>query len=438
MQFAGERSKPAHEKSSFALAAPLCAPDLPDSSLPRILADMSSDTSSRGPLCPDAARRPPDAGFGPDDVCGARIVQEADGLRLVLPEHVDMELTAAVWTPLHARMRDVRPKSLILDAAKVERVDGAGAALMASLQMFVSRTGGVAKVENLSPDFAALVDYCSQSEVDKTREKKTLFVGVAEKVGLAASLAWNDARGMVTFIGELVSAAVYAFRRPGTVRWRDFWLTSERAGVNAFFIVALIGFLMGLIMSFQSAIPLRQFGAEIYVANFLGLSMTRELGPLVVAILLAGRTGSAFAAELGVMKVNEELSALTTMGLDPVRFLVLTRVGAATLAGPLLTMFFIVFALVGGAVVMLSLGYPLQMYMKQVVASTKLGDLAGGLFKVVVFCLLAGGIGCLRGLSAGNGADAVGRAATSAVVTAIILIAVMDGIFAVTFYALKI
>jgi ABC-type transport system involved in resistance to organic solvents, permease component len=170
-------------------------------------------------------------------------------------------------------------------------------------------------------------------------------------------------------VGELCAALGRAIRHPGLVRWRDAWLTAELAGVNALPIVALLGFLLGLIMAFQAAIPMRQFGADLYVANLIGLSILRELGPLLTAIVLAGRSGSAFAAELGTMKVSEELDALTTMGLEPVGFLVVPRVIAAVAMTPLLAIFAGVFGLIGGAVVMLSLGFPLVTYMNQVQAA---------------------------------------------------------------------
>src|SRR5262249_44122102 len=153
------------------------------------------------------------------------------------------------------------------------------------------------------------------------------------------------------------------------------------AGVNALPIVSLISFLIGLIMAFQSAIPMHQYGAEIYVADLVALSMLRELGPLMTAIILAGRSGSAFAAELGTMKVNEEINALPTMGLDPVRFLVVTRVLAAVVMMPLLTLFSNLMGLVGGAVVFLSFDFPLVTYVQQVRGAVTVSDLLGGLAK---------------------------------------------------------
>jgi phospholipid/cholesterol/gamma-HCH transport system permease protein len=214
------------------------------------------------------------------------------------------------------------------------------------------------------------------------------------------------------------------------------WHIAELAGVNALPIVALIGFLLGLIMAFQSAIPMRQFGADIFVANLIGLSMLRELGPLVTAILLAGRSGSAFAAELGTMKFREEIDALSTMGLDSVRFLVVPRLLAAVTMTPLLTIFANLFGLIGGAVVMVSLGYPLVTYGNQLLSAVHIRDLVSGLSKSLVFGMVVAGVGCLRGLQTMTGASAVGESTTRAVVSGIILIAIVDGVFAVVFYCL--
>jgi len=193
-----------------------------------------------------------------------------------------------------------------------------------------------------------------------------------------------------------------------------------------------------VILAFQSAVAMRQFGAEIFVANLVALSLLRELAPLMTAILLAGRSGAAFAAEIGTMKVNEEINALTTMGLDPVRFLVVTRVLAAVAVMPLLTLVANLVGLVGGAVVMKGFDIPFVTYFNQVTSAVTLSDLLGGLFKATVFGLLVAGVGCLRGLETRSGAAAVGISTTRAVVSAIILIVVADGVFAVVFYHLDI
>jgi len=215
-------------------------------------------------------------------------------------------------------------------------------------------------------------------------------------------------------------------------------IVAEKAGVNALPIVALVSFLVGLIMAFQAAIPMRQFGAEIYVADLIALSMLRELGPLMTAIVLTGRSGSAFAAELGTMKVNEEIDALTTMGLDPVRFLVVPRIIAAVAVTPLLAVFADLVGVLGGSIVLVSLGYPLLTYVKEVISATTHVDLLGGLVKSAVFGIVVAGVGCLRGMETGIGATAVGDSTTRAVVAGIVLIVVIDGVFSVVFYQLGI
>lgn len=257
-----------------------------------------------------------------------------------------------------------------------------------------------------------------------------------EQIGRATVTLWHDVVALIAFVGELCAALGRAARRPGLIRWKDVFLTAELAGVNALPIVALLGFLLGLIMAFQSAIPMREFGADIYVANLIGLSMLRELGPLLTAIILAGRSGSAFAAELGTMKVSEELDALVTMGLEPVDFLVVPRVIAAVVMTPLLAIWAGFLGLIGGAVVMRSLGFPFVTYVIQVESAVTVSDMIGGLSKAFVFGIVVAAIGCLRGLQTRSGASAVGESTTRAVVSGLVLITIVDGVFAVVFYYL--
>ncbi|HAQ98732.1 MAG TPA: ABC transporter permease, partial [Verrucomicrobiales bacterium] len=227
-----------------------------------------------------------------------------------------------------------------------------------------------------------------------------------------------------------------ALKHPSTIRWKDMLLTIERAGVNALPIVCLVCFLMGLIMAFQSAIPLKQFAAELFIADLVSVAMLRELGPLMTAILLAGRSGSAFAAEIGTMKVNEEVNALQTMGIDPVRFLAIPRIIASVIVTPLLALFANFMGLVGGWVVYIGLGFPTIIYINQIKSAVTLTDLWGGLFKAGVFGLLVAGIGCFRGMQTSMGASAVGQSTTRAVVSGIVLIVMADGLFSVIYYIL--
>ena len=236
----------------------------------------------------------------------------------------------------------------------------------------------------------------------------------------------------------MVAALANALVNPASVRWRDVWRICERVGADGLPIVALISFLLGLILAFQSAVPMRRFGAEIFVADLIGISMVRELGPLMTAILLAGRTGAAFAAEIGTMRVNQEVDALTTMGLDPVRFLVTPRIIAAVLMTPLLTLFAMLVGMLGGALTMQSFAVPLVTFLKEVDSAVTPTDFMAGFVKTFVFAILIAGVGCLRGLETGAGASAVGDSATRAVVSGIILLVVVDGIFAVVYFVLDI
>lgn len=242
----------------------------------------------------------------------------------------------------------------------------------------------------------------------------------------------------ISFMGELTLGLVKAILHPGGLRAKDFFLIVEASGPQALPIIGMLGFLVGLILAFQGAVLMKQFGAEIYIADFVGKSVARELGPLITAIIVAGRTGSAFAAEIGTMKVNEEIDALSTMGLDPVRFLVIPRVTAATLMTPLLAVITNLFGMMGGAVVMMGLGFPLVTYVNRLLASVTTADYLGGLFKSIIFGLLISGAGCFCGLRTGEGASAVGNSATRAVVSSIIMIVIADGLFAVLFYYLGI
>jgi phospholipid/cholesterol/gamma-HCH transport system permease protein len=222
------------------------------------------------------------------------------------------------------------------------------------------------------------------------------------------------------------------------LRWKDTFLIAEKSGADAVGITALLGFLIGMILAFQSSISMKQFGVEIYVADLVVIVLFRELGPLLTAFILAARTGSAFAAEIGTMKVNEEIDALTTMGLEPVRFLVIPRILATVFVTPLLTMFNNLFGLIGCGLVMIFIGFAPITFMNEIQRAADLTDLFGGLAKTFVFGYLIAGIGCLRGLQTGSGASAVGDSATRAVVSGIIAIVVADGFFAVAYYCLGI
>jgi phospholipid/cholesterol/gamma-HCH transport system permease protein len=358
---------------------------------------------------------------------------------IAIAGRLDASSTGKIWRPALAILERAKSPRVLLDASGVEYCDGSGVGLLFELGRQQRQRGGRFEIRGLRPEFQELLDvWVPADERMLAAEQKSRSVNIAEEVGRGFVAVLHDLRTLISFVGELVVALMNAAIKPRAVRWGDVLQVAEKAGVNGLPIIVLISFLMGLIMAFQAALPLGQFGAEIFVANLVALAMLRELGPLMTAILLSGRSGSAFAAELGTMKVREEIDALKTMGLEPVRFLVVPRVIAAVVMTPLLTIFSDLLGLIGGCVVFVSLGFPLITFFHQVQWQVTYVDLLGGLVKSFVFGILVAAIGCLRGLETKIGASAVGESTTRAVVSGIILIVIADGIFSLIYYYLGI
>jgi phospholipid/cholesterol/gamma-HCH transport system permease protein len=259
------------------------------------------------------------------------------------------------------------------------------------------------------------------------------------RIGQQVVRGWHETLAMLAFIGEVATAVGRLLRGRARVRARDFWVLVQEAGADALAIITLISFLVGTIFAFVGAVQLQQFGATIYVADLVGIATVRETGAMMTGIVLAGRTGAAYAAQLGTMRVTQEIDALTTMGINPIDFLVLPRLLALSLMMPLLCLYADAVSVLGGAfigVFMLHIG-PLT-YFHETFHAVSLGNLFGGILKASVYGVLVAVSGCLRGLESGRSAAAVGEAATSAVVTSIVLIIVACGLFAVVFWILGI
>ncbi len=263
--------------------------------------------------------------------------------------------------------------------------------------------------------------------------------GILHRVGLATVTATASIRDTIAFIGE--SAVMLAQGALGRTSYRkaDLAMLLQQSGVDALPIVALVNFLLGLILAFVAAVQLQQFGAEIYVADLVGIAMVRDMAALMTAIIMAGRSGAAFAAEIGSMNSNQELDALQTTGLSPMEFLVLPRVWALVAMMPLLVLFADLVGILGGAAVALGmLGISWTSYAQQTLSALSLVHLLSGVVKGIVYGLLIAIAGCLRGMQAGRSALAVGGAATSAVVTGIVWIIAACGVFQVISFVLGI
>jgi len=351
---------------------------------------------------------------------------------------LDVRGVPAVWDAALEALRRAADAPVVVDASGVQHLDGAGIALLLDLLRQPRAAGAEVRIEGLPARYRAMLDQFDPANFRERERRAAPSRGVREQLGQGSMAAVSGGLEALAFVGETAAALVEAVREPRSLRWRDALLAAQRVGADALPIVSLVAFLMGLILAFQAAVAMRQFGAEILVADLVGISLVRELAPLMTAILLAGRSGAAFAAEIGTMRVNEEVDALVTMGLDPVRFLVVPRMLAALAMTPLLTLYANLVGLLGGAAVMATFEIPLAAYMRETFAFVTPSDFLGGMAKTFVFGAIVAGVGCLRGLQTRVGAEAVGLAATRAVVTSIVLIVVADGVFAVVYYHLGI
>jgi len=260
---------------------------------------------------------------------------------------------------------------------------------------------------------------------------ETSFLNLIGDVSLRMSKSWSDT---LTFIGEAFLSFLKLLRGKARLRASDLWSQMRMCGADALPIVTLILFLIGIILGFTSAIPLRMFGAEIYIASLVGISIVRELAPMMTAIILAGRSGAAFAAELGTMTVNEEIDALRTAGFSPMEFLVLPRLLALALMMPLLSLYASFLGIMGGALVSKTLsGISFTLYMQQTIESLTATQFFLGAIKAFVYGILVAVAGCMRGMQCGRSASAVGTATTSAVVTGIVYIIVASAVTTIIF-----
>ncbi|UQZ88135.1 ABC transporter permease [Deltaproteobacteria bacterium Smac51] len=308
----------------------------------------------------------------------------------------------------------------------------------AQLLTIADRAGkGGASIEGLPERFETIFNLAKNS-LDTPMEEQPDKPSFIESLGKVTSDIKDDAVALITFHGELLVEMARSIIHPGAIRWNSVFSVAETAGVNAVPIVSLVSFLVGLIIAFQAAMLMKMFGAEIYVADLIGIAVIRELGPLIAGIVLAGRSGSAFSAELGAMKAAEEVDAITTMGLSPVRELALPRVLASVITTPMVTIIASFMGIVGGSVVLLAMGYAPGVYWSGAISQVSMASFLIGTFKSFIFGFTLSSIGCQRGLEAGDGPGAVGMATTSGVVTNIVVIAVLDSLFAVVFYVLDI
>ena len=350
-------------------------------------------------------------------------------LRVRLGQPVDRVGMVDAVGELTDVLKGSRAPSVVVDLAGVGRHDHNAIVALREIADLCAGVGRSVEWVNASEGVPEAIESLGTPASAEAAEQRNKPLPL--QVGERTVELWTDAKAILNFIGELAYSLYLAVRHPGVVRWGATFSYMDRTGSDAVPIVGMICFLMGLILQ------MHQFGADIFVADLVGLSICMELGPLMVAMICTGRAGSAFAAEIGTMKVSEEVDALVTMGLDPNRFLVLPKVLALTMAMPMLTLFGDVAGIAGGfAVGMGQLGLPFVAYYQETVAVVTLWHVVQGLIKSVVFALLVAAVGCQRGLRTDGGAQGVGASTTSAVVSGIFLIVLADAGLTIVFNAL--
>jgi len=364
---------------------------------------------------------------------------ESGGALVTVRGELRFAEAARAWSELRAQVLPVPSGGLIVDLSEVERIDGGCMALLLELietARCSCSEGGTVELRGAQGSVAEILTLYEREPADCINPEPKAESTLAQ-IGAGTAKILAETKVALGFVGGMVRAVGAALRNPSGIPWRNVFPLAERAGADGLPIVLLIGFLVGFIMAFQGAAQLRQFGADIFVANLVALTVTRELGPLMTAIIVAGRSGAAFAAELGTMKVNEEIDALSVLGLDPLAYLVVPRLLALLFALPILALVADLMGLTGGLLVgILGLDLSPTAYIKQTQSGLAPWDVFSGIFKTFAFALAIGLIACQQGLATSGGAQGVGQRTTRAVVTILFFLILIDAGFAIAFNAL--
>jgi phospholipid/cholesterol/gamma-HCH transport system permease protein len=365
---------------------------------------------------------------------GDRLVVAAGGSWVVAT-------AAALDGPLRA-VDAVDARTVVIDLAAIETLDTAGAWLVVRTQRALQSLDLTVAVENLEPTFAPLLEQVAQNVVDGPPDMQPpprRFGDFVARIGRVTLAQLTGGAALVGFIGLVFVTTLRTIRHPSRLRLTALFSHMEQAGVNSLPVVGLLSFLVGIVFAFQGADQLRRFGAEIYTVNLLGVSILRELGVLLTAIILAGRSGSAFTAQIGTMKVNEEVDAMQVLGLDPIEVLVLPRLFAMMLTLPLVAFFANVMGMLGGAIMAwISLDITIPGFLRQLRSALSGWTFWVGVLKAPTFAGIIALTGCYEGLRVSRSAESVGRLTTRSVVESIFLIILADAVFSIIFSYLKI
>jgi len=373
-------------------------------------------------------------GLSPASVESFQINRDGDTLHL--SGDLRMHDALAFWRAIRKATDGPKCASAI-DLSSVTNSDGGMMALLVQLRSELVARGVPVELGGANSRVETLVNlYSGHAEPAKPSKRRP--EGFIAQIGRSSFEILEEAVALLDFLGSMLVAGVNLVRNPSAGHWKEIAPLCEKTGANAVPIVVLINFLVGFVMAFQSAKQLKLFGANVYVADLVSISLTRELAPLMTAIIVCGRSGAAFAAELGSMKVNEELDALRTLGLTPFGWLVVPRVIALALVVPLLTLIADFVGIGGGLVVgILDLDLTPQGYVSETLTAVHGWDILTGLLKSVAFALAIALIACQQGFAATGGAEGVGKRTTASVVTCLFTLVMIDALFTVTFRALN-
>jgi len=329
---------------------------------------------------------------------------------------------------------------MVVDGARIEALDTAGAWVLQKLLRRLHDEGISVQVRELRPEFAKLMEVVAQHVVDQADKPASVasqFPTVLEGIGRNAEAAFEQAVALLGFVGESAIALAGCVTHPARFRWRPILYNIRSAGFDALPIVGLLSFLLGIVIAYQGADQLRQYGANIFVADLVGLSMLREFAPLITAIIIAGRSGSAYAAQIGTMAVTEEIDAMRTIGIAPLDLLVLPKIIALVIVLPLLTVFADVLGVFGGMIMARAqLGVDFGDFLDRFVKAVSITAYMVGIGKTPAFAVIIAVVGCFQGFCTKGGADSVGRQTTRSVVQTIFLVIVADALFSIAFSAL--
>ena len=346
---------------------------------------------------------------------------------------LDRQLNALERAPAPAAAGRQRVR---VDCGPLEALDTVGAWLIVRLKAALARRGAEVSLDNLATRFVPLLDQVEKYRPDpeKCRRRLPGPIDLLEALGVWGIGHLRNAGEGFGFFGEMTIAAWHVITQPRRLRPISFLNQMQHTGPAAMPIVGLLSFLVGVVFAYQGAAQLRQFGAEIFTVNLLGIAYVRELGVLLSAIIVAGRSGSAFTAEIGTMQVNEEIDAMITIGLDPVEVLVLPRVAALIVTLPLLTFFANFMGLLGGAAICeLALHIPLPLFLSQLNSAITGWMFWLGILKAPFFAAVIALVGCREGLRVSRNAESVGRQTTLSVVESIFLVIILDAAFSIVF-----